>query len=87
EMCISFNGLTDELATAFTEQATVDMSVDSSMNLMYQLMLDKLNERLANVGYKDAQTLEIEVVGGNNTYEITAEGYALIDDALLDVEN
>lgn len=82
-----FNGLTDELATAFTEQATVDMSVDSSMNLMYQLMLDKLNERLANVGYKDAQTLEIEVVGGNNTYEITAEGYALIDDALLDVEN
>lgn len=82
-----FTGLTDELQTEFAAQATEDMSQTEQYELMYQLMLDKLNERLANVEYKDAQTLEIEVVGENNVYGITSEGYTLIDEALLDTAN
>lgn len=82
-----FTGLTDELQTEFAAQATEDMSQTEQYELMYQLMLDKLNERLANVEYKDAQTLEIEVVGENNVYGITSEGYTVIDEALLDTAN
>lgn len=82
-----FTGLTDELQTEFAAQATEDMSQTEQYELMYQLMLDKLNERLANVEYKDAQTLEIEVVGENNVYGITSEGYTKIDEALLDTAN
>lgn len=82
-----FNGLTDELMTAFQEQATEDMTDDELNELIYSLMLEKLQERLDSIEYKDAQTIEVEVVGENNVYSITDEGYTLIDNALLDTED
>lgn len=82
-----FTGLTDELQTEFAAQVTEDMSQAEQTELLYQMWLDKMNERLANIEYKDAQTLEIEVVGENNVYGITSEGYTLIDEALLDTAN
>lgn len=81
-----FNGLTDELMAAYQEQATEDMSQDEANELVYSLMLELMQGRLENVEYKDAQTIEVEVVGEDNVYSITDEGYALIDDALLDTE-
>lgn len=81
-----FNGLTDELMAAYQEQVTEDMSQDEANELVYTLMLELLQGRLENVEYKDPQTIEVEVVGEDNVYSITDEGYALIDDALLDTE-
>lgn len=82
-----FTGLVEELSEEFGAQATADMPEEEQYELMYRLMLDKLNARLEAVEYMEAQTIEVEVISQDGTYEITGEGYARLDEALLDTQN
>ena len=88
-----FSGVQDALmeqasdyVNSFTDAETVPTE-DEMNEAIYQMMLDLLNDKLADITYNDPQTITIEVVGEDGVYSITDEGYQAIDAALLDTSD
>lgn len=82
-----FDGLQDELVEKSAELASEDLDVNQAMELVFQIMLDLMNDRLDNITYSDAKSITVDVVADSDkVYSITNKGYEAINDALISIE-
>lgn len=85
-----FSGVEEQLMTEVEDYVANigdEMPSDEEINeVVFQMMLDIMQDKLSDVTYKDAQEVVVEVVGNDGVYSITDEGYQLLDAALLDTE-
>ena len=85
-----FTGVQDKLmeqATEYANSADAATTSDEVNEIVYQMMLDLLNENMSNITYNDPQTVTIDVIGEDGVYSITEDGYQAIDAALLDTSD
>ena len=82
-----FDGLQDELVEKSAELASEDLDINQAMELVFQLMLDLMNDRLDDITYSDAKSITVDVVADSDkVYSITDKGYEAINDALISIE-
>lgn len=82
-----FDGLQDELVEKSAEHASDDLDMNQAMELVFQLMLDLMNDRLDNITYSDAKSITVDVVADSDkVYSITNKGYEAINDALISLD-
>lgn len=82
-----FDGLQDELVEKSAELASEDLDINQAMELVFQLMLDLMNDRLDDIIYSDAKSITVDVVADSDkVYSITDKGYEAINDALISIE-
>ena len=82
-----FNDLEGELTTRATEAMSnidPDTTEEELNETVFQLMYDILNERMANITYKDPETITVNVVAEDGVYSIPDDDYVAIDEALID---
>lgn len=82
-----FDDLQDEVTNRVMDEMgnlSADTTEDELNELVFQLMYDVLQERVDSISYNDPQTVTVEVVGEDGVYSITDEGYADLDEALID---
>lgn len=79
-----FDGLEEELLEKTQEFITDETSVEAASEIVFQAMLDLMNERLDKITYAAPKTVIVDVIADNkNTYSITNQGYADINEALI----
>lgn len=82
-----FDGLQEELVTKSAELASDDLDINQAMELVFQLMLDLMNDRLDDITYSDAKSITVDVIADSDkVYSITDKGYEAINDALISIE-
>lgn len=82
-----FDDLQDEVTNRVMDEMgnlSADTTEDELNELVFQIMYDVLQERVDSISYNDPQTVTVEVVGEDGVYSITDEGYADLDEALID---
>lgn len=86
-----FNGVADSLNTAAAEygqelaNSGQDISDEEINEWVYTKLYEILNTNMANVSYKEKQTVTVQVVLEGDVYTIPDEDYVAIDEALIDL--
>lgn len=82
-----FDGIQDELIEKSTELVTEETSMEELNEIVFQAMLDLMNDRLDKITYSDPKSITVDVVADSNkVYSITDKGYEAINEALISVD-
>lgn len=84
-----FDGLQEELEEKSEEIASdaENLDLNEAMELVFQLMLDLMNDRLDKITYSDPKSITVDVVADSDkVYSITDKGYEAINEALISID-